>query len=93
MENSLYDEVIRNLKIKKQRVLDGKLNCIPFKLGAFTKDVPGIEKEQLVIVTAGSKVGKTQLCDWLYLYTPLEYTLKNPDKCKVKILYYSLEVS
>ena len=35
----------------------------------------------------------TQLCDWLYLYTPLEYTLKNPDKCKVKILYYSLEVS
>jgi hypothetical protein len=93
MENSLYDKVIRNLKIKKQRVLDGKLNCIPFKLGAFTKDVPGIEKEQLVIVTAGSKVGKTQLCDWLYLYTPLEYTLKNPDKCRVKILYYSLEVS
>lgn len=93
MMTNLYESSLTSLKEKKQRVKDGKLNCIPFNLGEFTLEVPGIEREQIVIVTAGSKVGKTQLCDWLYLYTPLEFTLENPDKCNVKILYYSLEVS
>ena len=65
MMTNLYESSLTSLKEKKQRVKDGKLNCIPFNLGEFTLEVPGIEREQIVIVTAGSKVGKTQLCDWL----------------------------
>lgn len=93
MENSLYLSALENLKYKKQRIKDGKLNCIPFPLGEFNRDLPGIEKEQIVLITANAKVGKTQISDYLYLYTPLEYSLKNPDKCKVKIFYFTLEMS
>ena len=43
-ENSLYSKVLTNLKIKKQRVLDGKLNCIPFNLGEFRREVQELKK-------------------------------------------------
>lgn len=56
--DNLYLQSLQILKDKQQRIKDGKLNCIPFNLGKFNKELPGIEKEQLVIITANSKVGK-----------------------------------
>ena len=56
--DNLYLQTLQILKDKQQRIKDGKLNCIPFNLGKFNKELPGIEKEQLVIITANSKVGK-----------------------------------
>ena len=82
MSNNLYSATLEDIKSKKQRILDGKLNCIPFDLGGFEQDLPGIEQEQLILITANSKVGKTQITDYLYLYTPLLYSLENPDKVK-----------
>ena len=93
MSNNLYNTTLEDIKAKKQRILDGKLNCIPFDLGGFEQDLPGIEQEQLILITANSKVGKTQITDYLYLYTPLLYSLENPDKVKIKIFYFTLEVS
>jgi len=56
-ENSYYAKVIENIKNNRQRRLDGKLNCIPWNsLSKLSSKIPGIEKEQYVIVTANSKV-------------------------------------
>ena len=55
---SLFDRVYEDLKKKRQRSIDGKINCIPFGLPRFENAVAGIEQKKYYIVTANSKVGK-----------------------------------
>lgn len=95
IENSYYSKVIENIKNNRQRRLEGKLNCIPWKsFPKLSSKIPGIEKEQYVIVTANSKVGKTQLADFLYVLEPYKF-IKENSNCglKLKIFYFSLEIS
>lgn len=93
----LHKTVLNTVKYKRERLLSGKLNCIPFDLAGFEDELPGVEQSQYVIVTANQKVGKTKLSDFLYLYTPFLYAFEHrndPLKAiKVKIKYFSLEMS
>jgi hypothetical protein len=91
---NIYKSVKAQIKKNKQIRLDGGYTCIPFvllpKLGQV---VPGIEQEKYYLVTANSKVGKTKLADFLFVYNPYEFvTIKKTD-IKIKVLYFSLEVS
>ena len=52
-----------------------------------------MDKDNLFLLDNFTIVHNTQICDFLYLFTPLEYTFENPDKCKVKIFYFTLEMS
>lgn len=96
-EKPFYEHVIENIIDRRDRIVTGKLNCIPFDLPGYNYELPGIEQSQYIIVTANQKVGKTQLCDWLYLYTPIEYVMRHIDDPEfdidVKIYYFSLEMS
>jgi hypothetical protein len=91
---SIFKNVKKEIKQNKQIRLDGGYTCIPFvllpKLG---KIVPGIEQEKYYLVTANSKVGKTKLADFLFVYNPYEFATKYKSDIKVKIFYFSLEVS
>jgi hypothetical protein len=91
---SIFKNVKKEIKKNKQVRLDGGYTCIPFvllpKLG---KIVPGIEQEKYYLVTANSKVGKTKLADFLFVYNPYEFATKYESDIKVKIFYFSLEVS
>jgi hypothetical protein len=56
-DSSYYSKVIENIKNNRQRRLEGKINCIPWNsFPKLSSKIPGIEKEQYVIVTANSKV-------------------------------------
>ncbi len=55
---SLYDRTLNTIKDRRERVLSGKINCIPWGLPRFEKDSPGIEQGKYYLVTANSKVGK-----------------------------------
>lgn len=88
-----YERVLANLKARRERVLSGKLNCIPFDLPRFTEFLPGIEQGKYLIISANHKIGKTQITDWLYLYTPLLYAFYNPTQIRVKIHYFTWEMS
>ena len=91
---SIYSRVKQTLKQNKQNRLDGKLNCIPWSFKRLTKVLPGIQKERYQIITASSKVGKSQIADYLYVLEPFEFIMNNPDtNVKVKIFYFSLEMS
>ena len=94
MENNtpFYKNVISTIKYKRDRLLDGKLNCIPFELEGFEEELPGIEPSQYVIITANQKVGKTKLTDFLYLYKPFLFSLNHPE-IPIQIKYFSLELS
>lgn len=94
-EKKFYEDVLGLIKYRRDRVINKQLNCIPFNLPGYEEYLPGVEQAQYVIVTANQKVGKTQLCDWLYLYTVIEYVMSvnDPENVDVDIYYFSLEVN
>lgn len=93
MSTKVYKRVINDLIERRNRILNGEINCIPSPFPRFRETFVGVEKGKYVIVTASTKVGKTQIADYLFLYSPLFYAYNNRDKLKVKIFYFSLEMS
>ena len=53
-QNSLYDRVFGTLVERRDRILSGKINCIPFGLPSFEEELPGIEQGKYYNVTANS---------------------------------------
>lgn len=91
---SLFSTVYEELQKNKQIRLAGGYTCIPWKnLPRFSKVLPGVQKKRYYICTANSKVGKTQLADYLFLYEPFDFVQKNETNIDVKIFYFSLELS
>lgn len=55
---SLYSRVYQSLVERRNRILSGKINCIPWKLPRFELQLPGIEQGKYYLITANSKVGR-----------------------------------
>jgi hypothetical protein len=55
---SLYSRVYEDLIERRSRLLEGKINCIPWNLPRFENELPGIEKGKYYLITANSKVGR-----------------------------------
>jgi hypothetical protein len=90
----LYEQTLEKLKLNKSRRLSGEIIAIPWSLPRLSKALPGIEPEKIVVVTAGPKVGKSQLANFLYLFQPIDYLYEHPHcNLDLKIFYFSLEVS
>jgi replicative DNA helicase len=93
--DSLFTKVKENIKRNRQVRLEGGYNCIPWEnLPGLSSVIPGIQKSRYYLVTANSKVGKTQLADYLFVYEPYEFILREmPKNIRLKIFYFSLEMS
>lgn len=89
--SSLITRVIHDLNYRRQRLLDGHINCIPSPFIRFSNDFVGIEQQKMYLITASTKGGKTQLSSFLFIYHPLLYAYKHPDKIRIKIFYYPYE--
>lgn len=89
----LFNRVYSNLVTRKERLENGKINCIPFGLPRFEEELPGVEQRTYYQITANTKVGKTQITDYLFMYKPLLYAYENRDQVRLKIFYFSLEMS
>lgn len=88
-----FDRAIAFLKERRQRIIEGKTNCIPSPFKRFSLWFPGWEKARYAIITASQKVGKSKLADYMCIYHPLFYAKQHPNKLKFKILYFTLEMS
>jgi hypothetical protein len=55
---SLFKRVYDSLVERRERLLSGKINCIPWKLPRFEFQLPGIEQKKYYLITANSKVGR-----------------------------------
>ena len=88
---SSTDEVIDNLRKRRENVLSGGVNCIPLPFKRFRSELPGIEQGQYVVVSANQKTGKSNYADFVYVFKAFDYAFENPTKCSVHILYFSLE--
>lgn len=92
-ELSLSERCLELLNVRRQRIIDGKINCIPLPFKRFRDIFPGIEKGRYLLVTANQKIGKSKLSDFLFMYEPFFYSLEHPDQLRLKVLYFTLEVS
>lgn len=88
---SLTDRVLQNLRERRKKILSGGINCIPSPFKNFRRDFPGIEQGKYYLVSAISKGGKSQLANFLFVYTPILYAYNNPDKLRLQIFYFPLE--
>lgn len=87
-----FQYVYENLVKRRERVLSGKYNCIPFPFPRFRASFPGIEQGKYIIVTANQKVGKSKFADKMFVYDPIFFAMSHPE-LKVKVLYFTLEMS
>lgn len=87
----MIDRLINYLKTRRESVLNGDINCIPFDFERFSTMLPGIEKGKYYLLSAATKAGKTQIANYMFVYTPILYAYNNPEKANIKIFYYALE--
>ena len=88
---SLRDRVVYNLAERRQRILDGQLNCIPSPFKRFSEDFIGIEQSCYYTVTSFTKGGKSQFTSYIFIYKPLMFCYFTKADISIKILYFPLE--
>lgn len=86
-------EVLDDLQKRRNNLLGGGINCIPLPFERFRSELPGVEQEQYIVLTAAAKIGKSQCASYIYLYSVLEYAFNHRDECSVHIIYFGLEES
>lgn len=90
--SELVDRVIKNLEKRRERIVQGKLNCIPSPFKRFSNDFIGLEQECFYTVTSFTKGGKSQFVSYAFIYYPLMYCYNHPETgVKLKIIYFPLE--
>lgn len=87
----LLDDIIN----RKNQLLNGILNCVPYSIHVLNRVMYGIERGKYWVVTANTKVGKTQLTDFLFTYNLLNflYQYNSTLGFNIKIKYLCLEES
>lgn len=92
-ELEIFNRVYNYLEERRERVLSGKINCIPWGLERFEKEIPGIEQGKFYGITGSQKSAKSQLTNALFLFNPIKFAIDNPGKLRFKIFYFTLEMS
>lgn len=87
-----FQYVFEDLVRRRDRVINGKYNCIPFPFPRFRVLFPGIEQGKYIIITANQKIGKSKFADKMFIYDTIFFVKEHPE-LKVKVLYFTLEMS
>lgn len=88
---NLIDRILDTLEERRKRILEGDINCIPSPFRRLSNSFPGIEQDKYYLVSGSTKAAKTQITNYLFVYTPILYAYEHPDKVRVKIFYFPLE--
>ena len=88
---TLRDKVLKNLKERRQRIIDGQLNCIPSPFKRFNNDFIGIEQSCYYTITSFTKGGKSQFTSYTFIYKPLMFCYYTKSDISLKIFYFPLE--
>ena len=92
-KDNLFERVHDSLVNRRNRILNGKINCIKWNLPRFEEYSPGIEQGKYYQITAASKAGKTALTDALFLYNTVQQVIDEGLDIRLKIFYFTLEIS
>lgn len=87
----LYSKTLQEIEDKRQRILDGGVNCIPSPFKRFIDDFPGIEQSTYYVVTSFTKGGKSMFTSYMFIYQTIIYAYFAKEQIDFKILYFPLE--
>lgn len=85
------EELYQYIDERKQKLLDGGVNCIPTPFPTFKYDYPGVELGTYYLISGASKSSKSKITNFLFLFNTILYAYNNPDKVRLKIFYALLE--
>ena len=88
---SLIDRILDTLDNRRKRILEGDINCIPSPFRRLSNSFPGIEQDKYYLISGSPKSAKTQVTNYLFVYTPILYAYEHPEQLRVKIFYFPLE--
>ena len=91
VSQTLYDKTLQEIESKRQRILDGGVNCIPSPFKRFVDDFCGIEQDTYYCITSFTKGGKSMLCSYLFIYSAVTYAYFAKEQMDFKIIYFPLE--
>lgn len=83
--NIFKDSVLPEIKRRRQNILDGNVNAIPFTFSKFSEHVYGIEHSRQYGITAPSGASKSKLSRDMFLFQPFDFYMKNKDKMDIDI--------
>ena len=88
---SLVNRTLQSMEDRRQRILDGGVNCVPSPFKRFSEDFCGIEQDTYYCITSFTKGGKSMLCSYLFIYSTVMYAYFAKEQVDFKILYFPLE--
>lgn len=87
----LIQRVLQTAEERRERILSGKVNCIPSPFSTFKYDFPGVELGTYYLVSGASKASKSKLANFLFLFNTVLYAYEHPELVRLKIFYALLE--
>lgn len=90
---NLFERTKEELWRRRDKLLKGGYNCIPWGLPRFEQSNPGIEQRNYYMVSASPKIGKSQICDALFLHNAYSFVEMVEEDIDIHIKYFSLEMS
>ena len=87
----LVQRVLQNAEERRERILSGKVNCIPSPFKTFRYDFPGVELGTYYLVSGGAKSSKSKITNFLFLFNSILYAYHHPDLVRLKVFYALLE--
>lgn len=88
---SLIERVLENAKERREKILSGKVNCIPSPFKTFRYDFPGVELGTYYLVSGGAKSSKSKITNFLFLFNSILYAYHHPKLVRLKVFYALLE--
>ena len=86
----LSERVLKSLEDRRENLINGNINCIPFPFPNFREDIPGIEQGRYISITGATKSAKSQFASEL-LFQALLYAYKHPEQLDILVRYFPLE--
>lgn len=87
----LIQRVLKTAEERRERILSGKVNCIPSPFKTFRYDFPGVELGTYYLVSGASKASKSKIANFLFLFNTILYAYEHPELVRLKIFYSLLE--
>lgn len=87
----LYNRTIKNIEDKRANLINGGINSIPSPFIRFNNDFVGVEQRTYFCITSTTKGGKSQFGSYTFIFEPLLYAYKHPEKVSYKVFYFILE--
>jgi hypothetical protein len=89
--SGLSDRTLGQLEERRQRILNGGVNCIPSPFTRFLDDFCGIEQSNYYVITSFTKGGKSQFTSFTFIYRTVIYSYFTKEDLDFRIIYFNLE--